>query len=110
MSRRHTYDPGDNPLDPNQPETDRLSGEELSPLDDLDELVTTVEAEGIDLSSDGKMPSARSRNSYQELGDAQDEEVGAPTDAPDKTSDSVRLYLREMGTVPLLTQIGRAHV
>lgn len=109
MSRRHTFDPGENPLDPGQPETDRLSGEDLSPLGDLDELVTTVEAEGIDLSPDGKIPSAHTRNLYRELG-TDEEELPLPQDELAKTNDPVRMYLREMGTVPLLTRQGEIEI
>lgn len=117
MGRQRKYNSSEDPLDsdsPEQPyfsqEATPISAEDLASTEDLDDLVTTVEAEGIDLSPDGKMPSGRTRNLYQELGDAQDEEVSAATDALDKTNDPVRLYLREMGTVPLLTREGEIEI
>src|SRR5262249_58841538 len=100
LSRHHKYEPSENPLDPDQIEKPYLSAEAVSSSGDLDDLVTTVEAEGIDLSPEGKMPSARTRNLYRELDD--EEEVTLPADGLDKTNDPVRMYLREMGTVPLL--------
>jgi len=108
LSRHHTYD-RENPLDADQPETERLSGEGLSPAGDLDELLSTVEAEGIDLSSEGKMPSAPTRNLYREL-DTDDEGFTLAADGLAKTNDPVRMYLREMGTVPLLTRQGEVEI
>ena len=112
---RHKYNPSENSLDPDEPEkpyfgeeTNHLSAEDVSPSE-LDELVTTVETEGIDLSSEGKMPSARTRNLFREL-DADEEEVMLPADRLDKTNDPVRMYLREMGTVPLLTREGEIEI
>ena len=104
MRLRHKYDSSENPPDPDQPETGRFSGEDLSPLGDLDELVATVEAEGIDLSPEGKMPSAHTRNLYREPGADEEEELTPSQDGLAKTNDPVRMYLREMGTVPLLTR------
>jgi len=96
-------------MDPDQREKPYLSADAVSSAGDLEELVTTVEAEGIDLSLEGKMPSARTRNLYREL-DGDDEEGTLPAEALDKTNDPVRLYLREMGTVPLLTREGEIEI
>ncbi|HKE30730.1 MAG TPA: RNA polymerase sigma factor RpoD [Candidatus Angelobacter sp.] len=109
MSRRHKYDPSEEPMNPDQQEKPYLPAEAVSSLGDLDDLVTTVEAEGIDLSLEGKMPSVRTRNLYREL-DADDEEGTLPAETLDKTNDPVRLYLREMGTVPLLTREGEIEI
>ena len=91
-------------------EANDLSGEDLPAPDDLGELVSTVETEGIDLSADGKMPSAPGRGLYRELDNAEEEEVPLGGEALDKTNDPVRLYLREMGTVPLLTRQGEIDI
>ena len=96
-------------MNPDQQEKPYLPAEAVSSLGDLDDLVTTVEAEGIDLSLEGKMPSVRTRNLYREL-DADDEEGTLPAETLDKTNDPVRLYLREMGTVPLLTREGEIEI
>jgi len=91
------------------PETDHLSAEDLSLDENLDELITTIEGEGIDLSPAGKIPSARTRNLYREL-DTDDEEVTPLAEGLDKTNDPVRMYLREMGAVPLLTREGEIEI
>ena len=87
-----------------------LREEEASPFarndlplsDNLDDLFTTLETEGIDLSPEGQLSSQR-QEADSEFAAAADSSDEAPLD---KTSDPVRLYLREMGTVPLLTRIG----
>src|SRR5215471_8003039 len=56
------------------------------------------------------MPSARTRNLYRELDADNDEEVTPAADGLDKTNDPVRMYLREMGTVPLLTRQGEIEI
>ncbi len=85
-------------------ETSRLTGERFSLSDDLDDLLTTVETEGIDLSPESKLPSERRPSTNSEFDIADDESLGK--EALDNTSDPVRLYLREMGTVPLLNRAG----
>jgi RNA polymerase primary sigma factor len=85
-------------------ESRRLVGNEYQFTNDLDDLVTTIETEGIDLSPEGKLPSERRPSTYSELDDADDMQTRVPAEGADKTNDPVRLYLREMGTVPLLTR------
>ena len=109
MKHHHRYD-SENPLDPDQPEPDHLSGQDLSSSGDLGELVTTVEVEGIDLSPDGKMPSGHTRHLYRELDADSDEGFTLPADELAKTNDPVRMYLREMGAVPLLTRQGEVEI
>ena len=40
----------------------------------------------------------------------QDHEPAPPAESPEKTNDPVRMYLREMGTVPLLTRQGEVEI
>jgi RNA polymerase primary sigma factor len=115
LSRRRRYNPSETSLDRDEPEkpyfgeeTNHLSGEDLSPTE-LGEVATTVETEGIDLSPEGKVASARTRNLYRDL-DTDEEEVTLPPEKLDKTNDPVRIYLREMGTVPLLTRQGEIEI
>jgi len=84
-------------------------GAEVASADELDDLVMALDGEGIDL-SEGELPSQRRRETGFGLDDH--EEVDAPLapGALDKTSDPVRLYLREMGTVPLLTRQGEIEI
>ena len=84
-------------------------GADVSSTDDLDDLVMTLDGEGIDL-HEGELPSQRRRKTGFGIDDQ--EELDSPL-APgpmDKTSDPVRLYLREMGTVPLLTRQGEIEI
>jgi RNA polymerase primary sigma factor len=82
----------------------RLLGNSYPFPDDLDDLNTTLETQGIELSPDGKLPSERGPRAYSEGDDADGPETAIPAEKLDKTSDPVRLYLREMGAVPLLTR------
>jgi RNA polymerase primary sigma factor len=75
---------------------------------DLDDLASTLQMEGLDISPEGELPSQRKRKSPLEFDDTED--VGSPVEALDGTSDPVRLYLREMGTVPLLTREGEIEI
>ncbi len=91
---------------------DLLPGDITSP-DDLDDLLTTINTQGIDvLSGEGR----RGRG-----GEDRDEEGGEASEDSDveldlspgtleKTNDPVRMYLREMGTVPLLTREGEVEI
>ena len=90
-------------------EGSRLLGEVAEPELELDDLTTTLEDEGIDVTPDGEMPSQRQRR-LRQLDDSEDVDLAPSADAPDKTSDPVRLYLREMGTVPLLTREGEIEI
>src|SRR5574340_345061 len=56
--------------------------------DDLDDLLTTIGTQGIDVLEGPKMPSS----------------------VLEKNNDPVRMYLREMGTVPLLTREGEVEI
>ncbi|HET9180972.1 MAG TPA: RNA polymerase sigma factor RpoD [Candidatus Angelobacter sp.] len=85
----------------------RLLGDDVT--HDIDDLTTTLEEEGIDIAPDGEMPSQRQRR-LRQLDDSEDVDLTTPGEALDKTSDPVRLYLREMGTVPLLTREGEIEI
>jgi RNA polymerase primary sigma factor len=78
--------------------------------DDLGDLVATVENEGIEISPKGLLPSERKRPLDGELVEAEDVDPGPTAEPLDKNSDPVRVYLREMGTVPLLTRQGEIEI
>ena len=86
----------------------RLLGERVEPEMELDDLTATLEQEGIDV-SDGEMPSQRRRR-LRRPDDSEEVDVRSSGDEVDKTSDPVRLYLREMGSVPLLTRQGEIEI
>ncbi len=117
MVRHNKYDRTEKSIDPERGEEGYLSegeasgliGEKVSSVADLDDLAMTVDHEGIDL-HDGELPSQRIRKSGAELDDGEELDLRLTPDVLDKTSDPVRLYLREMGTVPLLTRQGELEI
>jgi RNA polymerase primary sigma factor len=84
-------------------------GVEVPSADEIDDLVMTLDTEGIDL-QEGELPSQRKRQTGFGLDDQEELDTTAAPSALDKTSDPVRLYLREMGTVPLLTRQGEIEI
>ena len=85
---------------------DLLPGEITSP-DDLDDLLTTINTQGIELGE-----RERDRDKYEpEAGEEGDDvELDLSPGTLEKTNDPVRMYLREMGTVPLLTREGEVEI
>jgi RNA polymerase primary sigma factor len=84
-------------------------GAEVASTDELDDLVMALDGEGIDL-SEGELPSQRRRQTGFGLDDHEEVDAALAPGVLDKTSDPVRLYLREMGTVPLLTRQGEIEI
>jgi RNA polymerase primary sigma factor len=87
---------------------DLLPGDITSP-DELDDLMTTINTQGIDvLSGEGRSD----RDKYEpEAGEESDDvELDLSPGTLEKTNDPVRMYLREMGTVPLLTREGEVEI
>jgi RNA polymerase primary sigma factor len=74
--------------------------------DDLDDLITTIGTQGIDL-LDG--PKFRADKEF-EPEEGEDVELDLTPGTMEKTNDPVRMYLREMGTVPLLTREGEVEI
>ena len=73
---------------------------------DPDALITTIGTQGIDL-LDG--PKFHGDKEF-ELKEGKDVELDLTPGTLEKTNDSVRMYLREMGTVPLLTREGEVEI
>jgi RNA polymerase primary sigma factor len=92
-----------------QGEASGLLGAEVTSTGELDDLVMAIDGEGIDL-HEGELPSQRKRKADFDLDDQEELEPGLAPGVLDKTSDPVRLYLREMGTVPLLTRQGEIEI
>ena len=87
---------------------DLLPGDITTP-DDLDDLLTTINTQGIDvLNGEGR----GERDKYEpEAGEeSEDVELDLSPGTLEKTNDPVRMYLREMGTVPLLTREGEVEI
>jgi RNA polymerase primary sigma factor len=83
---------------------DLLPGD-IHSTDDLDDLITTIGTQGIDLL---EAPKAEGFESESEEGE--DVELDLTPGTLEKTNDPVRMYLREMGTVPLLTREGEVEI
>jgi RNA polymerase primary sigma factor len=86
---------------------DLIPGDVHSP-DDLDDLLTTIGTQGIDVLDGSKgLPSEQK---FEDLEEGEDVELDLTPGALEKTNDPVRMYLREMGTVPLLTREGEVEI
>jgi RNA polymerase primary sigma factor len=78
--------------------------------EDLDDLLTTIGTQGIDVLEGPKLPSAALDKKFDEEEAGEDVELDLTPGALEKTNDPVRMYLREMGTVPLLTREGEVEI
>ena len=81
--------------------------EDMNAPDDLDDLITTIGTQGIDL-IDGPKHFGGDKDFEEEEGE--DVELDLTPGTLEKTNDPVRMYLREMGTVPLLTREGEVEI
>src|ERR1700739_3449151 len=91
---------------------DLLPGEITSP-DELDDLMTTINTQGIDVLAEGRRGerTEKAEEAEHEPGeDSDDVELDLSPGTLEKTNDPVRMYLREMGTVPLLTREGEVEI
>jgi RNA polymerase primary sigma factor len=84
----------------------------ISP-DDIEDIFATLSAEGIHISDSEEkfLESAVAAGAEKKLDEQEEEvELDLTPGALDKTNDPVRLYLREMGIVPLLTREGEVAI
>ena len=90
-------------------EINELLPAEITSSDDLDDLFSMFNAAGIEVvESEEKY---KARKLLQRSEDGNDEsDLDLTPSAIDKTNDPVRMYLREMGTVPLLTREGEVGI
>ena len=92
-------------------EVNDLIPNDLQTPDDLDDLLTTIGTQGIDVLDSPKLPSSALDKKFDaELEEGEDVELDLTPGALEKTNDPVRMYLREMGTVPLLTREGEVEI
>jgi RNA polymerase primary sigma factor len=88
---------------------------EVHSSEEIDDLLSTFERYGIEIYEDAS--AAKAARAVAEVGDAEAKEEPAEEIELDltpgtleKTNDPVRMYLREMGTVPLLTREGEVAI
>jgi RNA polymerase primary sigma factor len=85
-------------------EVNDLLRSDITSPDELDDLFNTFGTAGIEVVDS----EAKYREDKQDAGD--ELELDLTPGALDKTNDPVRMYLREMGTVPLLTREGEVEI
>jgi RNA polymerase primary sigma factor len=89
-------------------EVNELLPPDITRSDELDELFTTFGNAGIEVvDSEQKY---REEKLLDRRSEGSDIELDLTPSAIDKTNDPVRMYLREMGTVPLLTREGEVEI
>ncbi len=91
-------------------EANVLIVDDVSTGDDIDELTTIMDQRGIDVTSESELPSRRRASFDADMEQGEHLDVSLAPDVLDKTNDPVRLYLREMGLVPLLTRQGEVEI
>ncbi|MBZ5523474.1 MAG: RNA polymerase sigma factor RpoD [Acidobacteriia bacterium] len=91
--------------------TGDLAADKLSPFDgDIDGLAAMLDRQAMDTPHASELPSQRRIRLEADLEEGEEVEFRLTPDVLEKTSDPVRLYLREMGTVPLLTRQGEIEI
>ena len=79
----------------------RLLNEDIAGGRDLEDLLADLESAGIELFAESETDDKPRNEESEEVS-----EVDLTAEYGEKTNDPVRMYLREMGTVPLLTREG----
>jgi RNA polymerase primary sigma factor len=88
-------------------EVNELIPHDVHSPEDLEDLLTTIGTQGIDVLEGPKMGGDKK---FDELEAGEDMELDLTPGTLEKTNDPVRMYLREMGTVPLLTREGEVEI
>src|SRR5215213_1557733 len=90
-------------------EVNELLPADITSSDELDDLFSTFGSAGIEVVDSEK--AYRDDKLLDRTGEGAEEiELDLTPGALDKTNDPVRMYLREMGTVPLLTREGEVEI
>jgi RNA polymerase primary sigma factor len=90
-------------------EVNELLPSEITSSEELDDLFNTFGSAGIEVLDSDK--NFRDEKGFDRTGEGAEElELDLTPGALDKTNDPVRMYLREMGTVPLLTREGEVAI
>jgi RNA polymerase primary sigma factor len=89
-------------------EVNELLPSEITSSEDLDDLFNAFGSAGIEIVDSDK--AYRGDKDFDRDGSEDGPELDLTPGALDKTNDPVRMYLREMGTVPLLTREGEVAI
>ena len=92
-------------------EVNALIPQDVHSPENLDDLLATIGTQGVEVvEGQPKLPSAVEKRLENE-GEAEDEiELDLTLGTFEKTNDPVRIYLRAMGAVPLLTREGEVDI
>ena len=90
-------------------EVNDLLPADMTSADDLDDVFSMFRQQGIDVVEGEPKPIGLDKLGFDKE-PTEDLELDLTPGALDKTNDPVRLYLREMGTVPLLTREGEVEI
>ncbi|HEV8319312.1 MAG TPA: RNA polymerase sigma factor RpoD [Vicinamibacterales bacterium] len=89
-------------------EVNELLPSEITSSEELDDLFNAFGSAGIEVVDSDK--AYREDKGFDREGSGDEPELDLTPGALDKTNDPVRMYLREMGTVPLLTREGEVAI
>src|SRR4051812_2640755 len=89
-------------------EVNEMLPSEITSSEDLDDLFNAFGSAGIEIVDSDK--AYRGEKDFDRDSDGEGPELDLTPGALDKTNDPVRMYLREMGTVPLLTREGEVAI
>src|SRR6187397_122730 len=89
-------------------EVNEMLPSEITSSEDLDDLFNAFGSAGIEIVDSDK--AYRGDKDFDRDGNEDGPELDLTPGSLDKTNDPVRMYLREMGTVPLLTREGEVEI
>ena len=89
-------------------EVNEILPSEIISAEDIDELFSAFGSAGIEIVDSDK--AYRGDKDFDRDGSSDEQELDLSPGTLDKTNDPVRMYLREMGTVPLLTREGEVAI
>jgi len=89
-------------------EVNEMLPSEITSSEELDDLFNAFGSAGIEVVDSDK--AYRGEKDFDRDGSGDEPELDLTPGALDKTNDPVRMYLREMGTVPLLTREGEVAI
>ena len=93
-------------------EVNELLPSDVHSAEDLDDLLSMFDSAGIEVldSPRAKTGEKAEKEETKSEESSEDSDLDLTPGALDKTNDPVRMYLREMGTVPLLTREGEVEI
>ena len=94
----------------NSESEDLPAGDGPFAADDVEDLVDMLDRRGIDLSEESELVAQHSGNFNSDVEASEQVDFNFIQEGFDNAKDPVRLYLREMGSVPLLTRLGEVEI